>query len=87
MDKLPLVNYNGIIKEINTGDKVPISHLQGADSIIEIPDTAFVDADNPELSEVQTWVTANLTTDELVNSTVVYVRDIILKQEEYSFPT
>ena len=87
MDKLPLVNYNGIIKEINTGDKVPISHLQGADSIIEIPDTAFVDADNPELSEVQTWVTANLTTDELVNSTVVYVRDIVLKPKEYTFPS
>ena len=85
-DKLPIVNYSGKQKEIASGDKIPISYLQGADSIIEIPDTAFVDADNPELSEVQTWVTANLTTDELINSTVVYVRDIVLKPKEYTFP-
>lgn len=87
MDKLPLVNYNGIIKEINTGDKVPISHLQGADSIVEIPDSAFADADNPTVTEVETWVNSNLTAEELLNSTIVYVRDIILKPEEYSFPT
>jgi hypothetical protein len=86
-DKLPIVNYSGKQKEIAAGDKIPATYIQGTDTIVEIPDTAFVDADNPELSEVQTWVTANLTTDELVNSTVVYVRDIILKPKEYTFPS
>lgn len=87
MDKLPLVNYNGIIKEINAGDKVPINYLQGADSIVEIPDSAFADADNPTVTEVQTWITSNLSTEELIDSTLVYVRDIVLKPEEYTFPT
>ena len=87
MDKLPLVNYSGIIKEINAGDKVPINYLQGADSIVEIPDSAFADADNPTVSETQVWIAANLTAEELIDSTVVYVRDIVLKPEEYTFPT
>ena len=72
-DKLPLVNYSGCIKEIAAGDKVPVAYLQGVDSVIEIPDTAFSDADNPTVTEVETWVNSNLTAEELLNSTIVYV--------------
>lgn len=86
-NKLPIVNYSGKQKEIASGDKVPYEYIEGNDSVIEIPFTAFSDIDNPTLSEVQTWADSNLTSEQLYNSTIVYVRDIILKPEEYSFPT
>lgn len=86
-NKLPIVNYSGKQKEIASGDKVPYDYIEGNDSVIEIPFTAFSDKNNPTLSEVQTWADSNLTSEQLYNSTIVYVRDIILKPEEYSFPT
>ena len=86
-NKLPIVNYSGKQKEIASGDKIPYDYIEGNNTVIEIPSTAFSDVDNPTLSEVQTWVDSNLTIEQLYNSTIVYVRDIILKPEEYSFPT
>lgn len=84
-NKLPLVNYSGEAREIASGDKIPVAYLQGVDSVIEIPDTAFADPNNPTISEVETWILSNLTSEELIDSTIAYARDIILRPNVYNY--